>query len=367
VTEKSQTPNLKAGEAVVIDGSYGEGGGQILRTALTLAILTGQPVRVERIRAGRRQPGLRPQHVTAVRAAAAISDAQLVGDALGSETVTFTPGGAVRPGTYVFDVTEAAKGGSAGSVGLVLQTVLLPLALADGRSHLSVRGGTHVAWSPSVSYLEHAFLPTVAYMGLHAEVDLEQWGFYPVGGGVVRVLILGHSGFLEPITLAERGDLVRVWGIAAVTNLPSHIPQRMANRAQNVLAAQAVGARVEARRLRGAGPGAGIFLLAEYEHAVAGFTAYGRKGLPAEQVAEAACESLLQHHRSGAPVDPHLADQLVLPMALAKGESRLVTSRVTQHLLTNAWAVRQFLDCTVKIAGQRGEPGLLIVRGGGHD
>jgi RNA 3'-terminal phosphate cyclase (ATP) len=354
-------------ETVVIDGSYGEGGGQILRTSLALAVLAGQPVRIERIRAGRRQSGLRPQHLTAVRAAAAICGGELHGDVLGSQTVTLVPGGAVHPGEYVFDVTEVAESGSAGSVGLVMQTVLLPLALTDGPSHLTVRGGTHVAWAPSASYVKHVFLPTLARMGVRAEVDLDQWGFYPVGGGAVDVVIRGRGGLLRPINVTERGEVERVWGIAAVTNLPSHIPQRMANRAQNVLAEQGLRAKVEARRLRGAGPGAGIFLFVEYEHAVAGFTAYGRKGLPAEQVAEAACKDLLQHHQSGAPVDPHLGDQLVLPMALAEGESRLVTSEVTQHLLTNVWAVRQFLDCRVSVKGQRGEPGLLVLQGGGHD
>jgi RNA 3'-terminal phosphate cyclase (ATP) len=137
----------------------------------------------------------------------------------------------------------------------------------------------------------------------------------------------------------------------------------MANRAQNVLAERGLDAKVEPRRLRGAGPGAGIFLFAEYELAVAGFTAYGRKGLPAEHVAEAACEDLLAHHRSGAPVDPHLADQLVLPMALGEGESRLVTSEITQHLLTNVWAVRQFLDRHLTVEGERGGPGTLVVQG----
>jgi RNA 3'-terminal phosphate cyclase (ATP) len=352
---------------VVIDGAYGEGGGQILRTSLTLAVLTGQPVRIERIRAGRRQPGLRPQHLTAVRAAAGICRAELEGDALGSQAVTLTPGGAVQPGSYAFNVADAAEGGSAGSVGLVLQTVLLPLALSDGASDLTVRGGTHVAWAPSASYVQHVFLPTVASMGVHATVDLDQWGFYPVGGGAVHVHVPGRGGPLRPISMTDRGDAVRVWGIAAVTNLPSHIPQRMANRAQNVLADRGLIGRVEARRLRGAGPGAGIFLFAEYEHAVAGFTAYGRRGLPSDQVAEAACQRLLKHHGSGAPVDPHLADQLVLPMALAEGESRLFTSEVTQHLLTNTWAVRQFLDCTVRIEGQLGEPGVLVVQGGGRD
>jgi RNA 3'-terminal phosphate cyclase (ATP) len=352
---------------VVVDGSHGEGGGQILRTALTLAVVTRRPVSVERIRAGRRPPGLRPQHLTALRAAAAICDAELVGDELGSETVTLTPGGPARAGAYTFDVAEAAEGGSAGSVSLVLQTVLLPLSLSGRESELTLRGGTHAAWAPSVSYLEHVFLPTLADVGLQAEIDLEQWGFYPAGGGAVRVRIPPGNGSLSPIALTERGEVTRVWGIAAVTNLPSHIPQRMANRAENVLSAKGLGARIQPRRLRGAGPGAGVFLFAEYEHAVAGFAAYGRKGLPAERVAEAACERLLAHHDSCAPVDPHLADQLVLPLALAGGVSRLNTSAVTYHLLTNVWVLRQFLDCTVRVDGQPGEPGLVVVHGGGRD
>jgi RNA 3'-terminal phosphate cyclase (ATP) len=348
---------------IMIDGSYGEGGGQILRSSLAMAALTGRPVRVERIRAGRRQPGLRPQHLTAVRAAAALCAAEVEGDELGSQAITLTPTQTVRSGEYAFDVTEAARGGSAGSVGLVLQTVFLPLALVEGSSRVALHGGTHVAWAPSVSYLEHVFLPIMERMGAHAEIDLAKWGFYPVGGGTVHVRIAGRGAALQPISLTERGAAERIWGIAAVTNLPSHIPQRMANRARNVLAEEGLDARVEPRRLRGEGPGAGIFLFAEYEHVVAGFTSYGRKGLPAERVAEAACEDLLTHHHIGAPVDPHLADQLVLPMALAEGSSRLVTSKITHHLLTNVWVLQQFLDCTVSVEGRQADPGALLVEG----
>jgi len=345
---------------LVIDGSYGEGGGQVLRTALSLAILTGRPVRFEHIRAGRRKPGLRPQHLTGVRAAAAVCDARLEGAELGSQTLTFVPGGPPRPGEYIFDVTEAARGGSAGSVSLVLQTVLLPLALAGGKSHLTLRGGTHVPWAPPVPYLEHVFLPHLAQMGVHVRVELVRWGFYPAGGGEIQVRITGQEGPLRPIALTRRGELRRVWGTAAVMNLPAHIPQRLAARAFNVLAEAGLQAQVEPRRLRGAGPGAGIFLFAEYAHATAGFTAYGRKGLPAERVAEAACEDLLAHHRSDTPADPHLADQLVLPMALAAGESRVITSQVSQHLLTNAWVVRQFLARELRIDGEPGAPGTLV-------
>jgi RNA 3'-terminal phosphate cyclase (ATP) len=353
---------IKSQSAVVIDGSYGEGGGQVLRTSLALAVFTGQPVRIEHIRAGRKKPGLRPQHLTAVRAAAAVCEARLEGDELSSQSLTFVPGGPARSGEYAFDVAEAARGGSAGSVGLVLQTVLLPLALAKGESFLTLRGGTHVPWAPPVSYLEHVFLPQLARMGVHVQVELVRWGFYPAGGGEVRIRIARREGPLHSILLTERGELQRVRGAAAVMNLPAHIPQRMAARARNVLAEAGLPAQVEPRRLRGAGPGAGIFLFAEYAHVTAGFTAYGRKGLPAERVAEAACEELLAHHRSGAPADSHLADQLVLPMALAEGESQVSTAQVSQHLLTNVWVVRQFLAREIHVEGERGVPGTVVVK-----
>jgi RNA 3'-terminal phosphate cyclase (ATP) len=359
---------------LVIDGSQGEGGGQVLRTALALAVLTGRPIRVECIRAGRRRPGLRPQHLTAVRAAAAVCDARLEGDALDSQTLIFIPGTPARPGRYTFDVAEAAQGGSAGSTGLVLQTLLLPLAMAEAaqgglaESSLTLRGGTHVPWAPSVSYLEHVFLPQLARMGVRVQVGLNGWGFYPAGGGELQAQIVGRQRPLRAILLTGRGELRRIWGTAAVTNLPAHIPQRMANRARNVLAGAGLEARIESRRLRGAGPGAGIFLFAEYvglpsgETVTAGFTAYGRKGVPAEHVAEAACEELLDHFHSGAPVDPYLADQLVLPAALAEGESRLTTSRVSQHLLTSIGIVREFISRGLRVEGEPGEPGTLTVQ-----
>ena len=353
--------NNELQDMVVIDGSYGEGGGQVLRTALALAVLTGRPMRIEHIRAGRRKPGLRPQHLTCVRAAAAVCGAHLEGAELGSQTITFAPGGPPRPGEYIFDVAEAAQGGSAGSVGLVLQTILLPLALAGGESRLTLRGGTHVPWAPPVSYLEHVFLPLMAQMGVRAQIELVRWGFYPAGGGEIQVQIDGREEPLRPIVLTGRGELVRVWGTAVVMNLPSHIPQRMADRARNVLAEAGLDAQVEPRRLRGAGPGAGIFLFAEYEHATAGFTVYGRRGMPAERVAEMACADLLAHHRFTAPADPHLADQLVLPVALAEGESRVNTAQVSQHLLTNVWVVQQFLARELFVEGEPGAPGTLIV------
>jgi RNA 3'-terminal phosphate cyclase (ATP) len=347
---------------VTIDGSHGEGGGQVLRTALALSAITGQPARIESIRAGRKNPGLRPQHLTAVYAAAAICAAQLEGDDLGSQTLTFVPGSLPRPGEYTFDVAEAAQGGSAGSVGLVLQTVLLPLATGAEESHLTLKGGTHVPWAPPVSYLIHVFLPALRQMGIRVQIELARWGFYPAGGGEISVQIAGREGPWHVVQLTQRGDLRRAWGTAAVMNLPAHIPQRMAAHARNVLAEAGIQAQVDPQRLRGSGPGAGVFLFAEYDHITAGFTAYGQKGLPAERVAEAACTDLLAHHHSNSPVDPYLADQLVLPMALAPGESRLATSRISQHLLTNIWVVRQFLPRHLSIEGAQGGPGVIVAK-----
>jgi RNA 3'-terminal phosphate cyclase (ATP) len=333
-----------------IDGSYGEGGGQVVRTSLALAVLTGQPVRITCIRAGRSQPGLAPQHLTAVRAAASICGALVRGDAIGSQELQFHPGSAPQPGSFCWDVAETAGKGSAGSVGLVFQTVFLPLALAAGSSEIVLRGGTHVAWSPHVSYLEQVYLPALACCDLKAVLNLKAWGFYPVGGGELVVHIDPQGTETRPLSLTERAPLRRIWGTAAVSNLPSHIPQRMANRAMNVLAEKGLKAHVEAKHVRAKGPGVGIFLFTEDENGMrAGFTAYGRKGLPAEHVAEAACEELLVYYRSGAPVDSHLADQLVLPLAFASGMSRFTTSQVTEHLRTNMWVVERFGQATFEM------------------
>lgn len=321
-----------------IDGSYGEGGGQILRTSLSLAAITGQPIHIDRIRAGRQKPGLAAQHLTALRAAATICKAELRGDALGSMTLEFIPGGSAQAGRYIFDVTEAREGGSAGTVSLVLQTILLPLALATGESEVILRGGTHVAFSPSFTYVEQVYLPMLNRMGVQAEAKLNAWGWYPRGGGEVELRVSGRSK-LSGINLLERGNLRQVRGLAVVTELPSHIPQRMASRAENLLHEADLRATVQPLRARGVGPGAGLFLTAEYENSLAGSGALGRVGLPAEKVAQMACEELLDFHNTGAPVDVHLADQLLLPAALASQASQYRVTEISTHLTTNAWVI----------------------------
>ena len=344
---------------IVIDGSYGEGGGQVLRTSLTLAAISGQPVRVERIRAGRRKPGLQPQHLTAVRAAAKICDAEAEGDRLDSQTLSFAPRSAPRAGTYTFDVSLAAKGGSAGAVSLIFQTVLLPLALAEGRSHLTLVGGTHVAWSPPFDYLKRVYLPTLARMGITAKVNLEKWGWYPLGGGIVKATVEGTAGGqgLCGLDLTQRGKLLRVRGVSASSNLPKHIRGRQAGTVVQLMRSAGLNPRVDEIDAPSKGQGTAVFLWAECDNALAGFTALGERGKPAEQVAEEAGRELLAYLNSQAALDRYLADQLVLPLALAGGPAHLATETVTQHLLTVAWVVGRFFPGRVRVEGAEGQPG----------
>lgn len=324
-----------------IDGSYGEGGGQILRTSLSLAAITGKAITIDNIRAGRKNPGLAAQHLTGVRAAAAICNAGVQGDRLNSTRLEFIPGGAVQPGQYSFDVGEARQGGSAGAVNLVLQTILLPLALGYADSHITLRGGTHLIMSPSYHYVEQVYLPMLRRMGVEAQAQLKAWGWYPIGRGEVQLSISGNAR-LASINLLECGNLQQVRGLAVVTQLPAHIPQRMASRAENILREAGLKSAIATLRARAVAAGAGIFLTAEYEHSLAGFGALGKLGIASEKVAEIACEELLQFHHTGAPVDEHLADQLLLPAALAASKSEYRVADVSLHLRTNAWVIEQF-------------------------
>lgn len=356
------------GSVVHIEGSYGEGGGQILRTALVLSSLTGRATRVRNIRAGRRNPGLAPQHLTGVLALAQISDAELRGAEIGSTEVDFVPRrNTPRGGRLDIDVTRVARGGSAGSVTLVLQTVLFPLAFAGSSVEVTARGGTHVAWSPPFDYFANVFVPTLARMGLDVSCRLDAWGFYPAGGGQISITIHGRPGSerrrLEPVTLTERGRCEGITGRAVVSNLPDTIARRMAARADRILNREGLSVDVSSLQVDGEGPGAGIFLTTRYEKTLAGFSALGSKGLSAEKVAEKACEELVLFDKSGQPVDRHLADQLILAMTLSHGRSEMQTECVTQHLLTNVHVIERFFPARIRIEGRENEPGLVSVDG----
>ncbi len=346
-----------------IDGSYGEGGGQILRSTLSLSVITGRPVRIEHIRALRKKPGLAAQHLTSVKAAAMLCDARVEGAQLGSQTLEFVPRRPARPGGYSLDVAEARAGGSAGAVMLVLQTLLLPLALAGGESTVKLKGGTHVPMSPSFDYLHDVWLPMLADMGFSAELSLLRSGWYPAGKGEVQIRFGGEAGRsrLHPLRLENRGSLLHVAGRALAANLPAHIPERMASRARSILAEAGIPAEIEAVGQKAACPGAGLFLTAHYENCLAGFSALGERGKPAEQVAEEACAELLRHHRCGAALERHLADQMILPASLCRDESVFSVERISRHLTTNAWVAERFGLARVDILPAANETGLVRI------
>jgi RNA 3'-terminal phosphate cyclase (ATP) len=330
-------------DLLVIDGSRGEGGGQILRTALSIATLMQRPVRLERIRARRPRPGLAAQHLAAVRAMAAVSGARVSGDGLGSLSLEFTPTHPPQAGAYAVDIGAARPGGSAGALTLVLQAMLLPLALTAGRSTIVLTGGTHVPWSPSFDFVRNVWLPTLGPMGITAEASLCRWGFYPAGRGEVHVTIEGSPRARAlPTRLCERGALLRVSGRAVTSGLAAHVGERMVSRARAQLAAAGVAADLDTESVDAASPGAGLFTTAEYACSRAGFDALGRRGVPAERVADNAIRAFFDFDRAGAAVEAHLADQLLLAMACADGPCELRAERSTPHLVTNAWVIEQF-------------------------
>lgn len=336
-----------------IDGMMGEGGGQVLRSTLSLALLTGQPVHLTRIRAGRDKPGLAYQHRMAVEAAARVSGARVEGNRIGSQELYFSPG-AVVPGEYHFDI------GTAGATSLVLQTVLLPLALAAGGSRLQVTGGTHVPWSPCFHYLDWHWREMLARLGVRCELELLRAGFYPRGGGEVCARLPGgdRPGGLE---LVARGRLLRVRGLSAVANLAGEIGERQRGRALHGLRGLGCETAIELAQLPAWSPGTLLVLLAEFEHSQACFFALGAPGKRAERVADEAVADLRAFLETDGAVDRWLADQLLLPLACAGQPSALRTSEVTSHLLTNADVIRRFLPVEITIAGQVGEPATIQV------
>jgi RNA 3'-terminal phosphate cyclase (ATP) len=354
---------------LTIDGSYGEGGGAVLRNALSLSAVLGEPIRIENIRVKRPHPGLQAQHLTAVRALARVCEAKVEGAELGSLTLTFQPQSSPQSGEYSWDVTEARRGGSAGATSLIFQALLVPLLHAQGDSRLTLRGGTHVAWSPPFHYLESVYLPTLQQMGVDARVKIEQWGWYPLGGGTVTANVVGcgqAAPSMRGLNLTERGPLNRLSGVSASSNLPGYIAERQKSRAQDMLRAEGFDPEIEVVQAPARGQGTMVFLRAEFESVRAGFTSLGRTAKPAERVAEDACREFLEYFASGAALDRHLADQLVLPLALATGASTFTTCDVSEHLLTNVWIVEQVLGRPVDVEGEKGESGKLSIRGPAH-
>ncbi|NLF30360.1 MAG: RNA 3'-phosphate cyclase [Planctomycetes bacterium] len=348
-----------AAERMTIDGSFGEGGGQILRTSAALAAALGIALRVENFRASRPRPGLARQHLAALGAVAAVTGVELRGGELGSTAIEL-PAGRARAGEYRFEI------GTAGSANLVVQTVLPVLLLADGDSRVTVTGGTHNPMAPCYHYLAHVMGPLMAAMGVDAMLTMERAGFYPAGGGELTLHIRGLGG-REPLIglrMTQRGELRSIDAMSAVsTSLPDHVAERQARQLTGRLQKRGVRWGLEEARWETASPGTVVFLRAVFARGTAGFFALGRRGKPAEAVADEAVDALEAHLDADGAVDPHAADQLLVPAALALEPTAYTTTAVTSHLLTNAEIVRRLTGRAVTVEGEMGGPGRVDVEG----
>jgi len=342
---------------IEIDGSFGEGGGQILRTALSLSCLFQKPFRISHIRKGRKKPGLMPQHLTCVKAMQLLSDAEVIGDRLGSSELIFKPG-AVRGGEFFFDV------GTAGSTSLVMQTIIPSLIFSKEKASIILKGGTHVPFSPSFDYIAEVFVPTLERLGMRIRLKIESYGFYPKGGGRVGIETFPVES-IKPLRVNERGKILRIKGYSVSGNLPLSIAERQKNAAIEKIHSEIKGLEcpVEIGTMSVQTPGHGtfIYILSETEYAIAGFTALGERGKRAETVGEEAVKEFIEYYSTDAALDKHLSDQLVLYLSMSKEGSIFTTSSITQHLMTNLWAIGLFHTFHYSVDGAIGKPGTVRI------
>jgi RNA 3'-terminal phosphate cyclase (ATP) len=339
----------------VLDGSQGEGGGQILRSALTLSLLTNRPFTIKKIRAHRDKPGLRPQHLAGVRAASLLGNAVVHGADVGSRELTYSP--------TPFTATDLDIDiGTAGATGLILQTLHFPLALrGDKAVRLTLSGGTFNLRAPSYPFLDSTWRAYMAAMGLPVALSMPRAGFYPRGGGKLDAWI--EPGQPKPLELIERGRLLRVRGTAGTANLTRNaVAERMRKRALERLAPLGVPVEIELADWPAPSPGAAISLIAEHAANMSAFVGLGAPGKPAETVADEAVQELLEYEDSMGAVDTHSADQLLLPLAFASGPSNFTVAEISEHLRTNVATISSFIERSIRIQEPTaGEPGRVCV------
>ncbi len=349
--------------AFSVDGSIGEGGGQVLRVAVALAAVLGCQLRVFNIRARRNPPGLRAQHLTAVKAVASLAKGRVEGLKVGSTQISFEPG-ELSGGKMEFDA------GTAGSTTLILQSLMPVMAFAGSPVDVVLRGGTNNPMAPPYEYLENVLLPVLRGMGFDATLKLHRRGFYPRGQGVISA----HSkpvDVLKPVRLVGEARVVKITGLSYSCRLPEHITQRMARSAEQFLKKNgyddvsiAVEALAPENPRCSPDPGTGIILFAHTDlGTLLAVDKLGERGVPAERVGEEAARSLIEELQAKAPVDSHLGDQLVIWAALAEGESEYEVSRITSHTLTSVEVCRQLTGAVFEVDGKLGERGRVRCRG----
>lgn len=335
-----------------IDGSHGEGGGQILRTSISLSSTLSQPVKIVNIRANRPNAGLAPSHVTSIEAVAQISDAEVDGLFPGSKEIVFKPG-QLTGGDFEFDV------GTAGSISLVIQSCLLPAILSKSRTELTVSGGTDVRWSPPIDFMSLVHLPLLQKFGPAFDIETSSRGFYPEGGGKVSVEVFPTTK-LSPVVLGSQGKVLSIDGVAYAQNLPEHVVSRMKNAAlKRLLDFREV--RIDSDLRKGHSTGAGIVASARCSNTVLGASALGAKGVKAEALGEDCASDLLETIRSGATVDDNMLDQILLYMAVAEQGSVLLAEEMTEHAKTNIWVIERFLGKKFDVTRKEGLSQVMAV------
>ncbi len=348
---------------IEIDGSMGEGGGAVLRTALALGAVNRMPVWIHHIRAKRKKPGLQPQHLKGVEALATVTGARVRGMELNSTELFFEPS-ETRGGKYKFDI------GTAGSTTLILQILMPALAFASEPAEVEIRGGTDNPFAPPVDFLKHVTLPIIFKLGYRVEVECLQRGHYPRGGGRIRARTFPVEK-LQAIHLTEAGKVLRIAGISHCVKLPPHVGTRQARAAKLTLLKAGYNAKISIETYDPSsdphlGPGSGITIWAETESgAILGSSSLGKPGKPAERVGREAASSLVAQLKTGFAVDRYLTDQLIPYIALAEGRSEIWSTELTTHTLTNVELVEKILGVKFEIDGKLGEPGRISVEGRG--
>jgi len=323
-----------------IDGGQGEGGGQIVRTAIALSCAFERDVRIFNIRRGRSSPGLRPQHLAGISLAGEMCDADISGLKVGSTEIVFRPGVSTG-GQYEKDI------GTAGSISLVLQNCIIPGLFSKSRTQLLIKGGTDVPWSPPMDYLIRVLLPMLKRMGVEVDITIEQRGFYPAGGGSA-VVDIAPVDELTGLDLSMRGKMKRIMGTIVSRNLPSHVADRISNSVIKSLAKYPT-TKIQIDTEKGPSTGVSVVLSALFENTILASSSLGEKGIPAEKVGETAARNLEEELDSDATLDEHATDQMMPFMFLAKGTSRFRTSDLTLHAKTNISIVKRFVDRDIDI------------------
>ena len=337
---------------ITIDGSEGEGGGQVLRYAAALSLLTGEPFTIENIRGGREKPGLMRQHVTSIEAASVVGNAEVSGLAVGSRAITFRPG-SVTPGEYHFAV------GTAGATGLVLQTILVPLMLADGPSRVVIEGGTHAMAAPPFEFIARTLLPVIAKMGPKVSISLERHGFYPRGGG--RIVVEFDPAPLRPVELVERGAPVSNEAEAIIAGVPFDIAERELSAMRKVLADWPENAFSPRQISAEEGPGNAVLITSAFEHVTEVMSGFGKLGVPAERVGKTAAKRMAGYIASEAFAGPYLQDQLLLPFAIARGGA-FSSVKLSLHTRTAIDLIERFTGTGFRIGEREGKRLLVEVR-----